>query len=610
MTKGQIGLRRIVQTLMPRVHVGAEEVLLDGTTSLTVDIAPEPTELRVRWIGNGWPQDVREALADLAIADNEAWPRNLVVVAKRLSSGSIKLLEERNANWADEGGNAEILAPGVIVSRRGSQPKAAERTIAWSESALDVAELLLSRQWPEGFGTTELADWTGWSSPRVSQLLSTFDRRGWTVKQGPTRGRGARRELVDAGGLLEEWSRGVNEGEDPIVREASRTISDIGAFLRQDLAPALSQNLSWALGGWAASEELAPYLTTVPTLQIYVHDDDLWEPLDNTLRAAGLKEVSEGGRVQFKRASSNVLERASSASGMSVVSAPRVYADLLRLGPRGEEAAEHLKETVVDPFHRRQRQGDPPDQMLAWERSVRERLSERIASNPRRDQVSDLYRHGTYSTSYIFKGGEAFESLPKFRRKLRGAVGGETGWPAWQLAEGTEQRARPVDAGIECWFDDTIFEDSAHSDFWRAEPTGKLSLIRGYDEDGEHSKLKPGTGIDLTLPVWRIAECLRHAGRLAASMNADRINFMVRWEGLQGRILQNYANNRRSLVGRYECAQSSVTSYIEFSAVETEPHLVSLTEALVAPLFEAFDFFEAPPDLFEDEVERMRGRTQ
>lgn len=609
MPKEQTRLRRILQTLMPRVDIGGEEVMLDGTTALRLNVASEPVQLRARWIGNGWPQDVREALADLAIGEDDPWPRDLVLVGRRLSSGSIELLEGLNGNWADEDGNAEILAPGVLVSRRDDRPKAPKRTIAWSGSALDVAELLLSRQWPEGFSTSELAHWSGWSAPRVSQLLSTFDRRGWTVKHGPTRGRGSRRELVDPGGLLDEWSKGILDGEDPVVREASRTMEDPGEFLRHDLAPALDQNLNWALGGWAASEELAPYLTAVPTLQIYVDEDDLWEPLDDALLAAGLKEVSEGGRVQFKRATSNMLDRTSSANGLDVVSAPRVYADLLRLGPRGKEAAEHLREVVIDPLHRRQHSSAPPEAMLTWERGVRDRLSKRIAASPG-PGAGAVYRYGTYSTSYILDGGRAVGSLPELRRRLRGAVGSETGWPAWQLAEGTHHRARPIDGGIECWFDDTTFKDSAHSDFWRAEPTGRLSLIRGYDEDGRDSPLKPGTGIDLTLPVWRIAECLRHAGRLADATGADRVGFMVRWEGLQGRTLENYANNRRRLTGRYECAQSSVTSYVEFSAAETEPSLISLTESLVAPLFEAFDFFEPPPDLYEDEVERMRSRTR
>jgi len=609
MVNSQNRLRRILQAVMPRVEVGNEEILLDGTTALRIDIASEPAQLRVQWIGNGWPQDVRGALEDLGIDEGHPWPRDLVLVGKRLSPGSIELLEGVGANWADEVGSAEILAPGIVVSRRGRRPKATERSIAWSGSALDVAELLLSSQWPEGFGTSELALATGWSAPRVSQLLSTFDRHGWTVKQGPTRGKGARRELVDASGLLDEWSKAILMGEDPVVREASRTIADVGDFLRHDLTPALSRNLSWALGGWAAGEELAPFLTAVPTLQIYVDEDDLWEPLDEALLDAGLKEVSEGGRVQFMRATSNMLERATDINGLSVMSAPRVYSDLLRLGPRGREAAEHLKEVVIDPLHRRQRATAPSEQMLGWEREVRERLSTRIASTSDPD-AGEVYRHGTYSTSYILEGGKAAESLPELRRKLRSAVGEETGWPAWQLAEGTDQRARPIDGGIECWFEDTIFEDSAHSDFWRAEPSGRLSLIRGYDEDGRDSRLKPGTGIDLTLPVWRIAECLRHAGRLAAAMDADRVSFMVRWEGLQGRTLESYANSRHRLVGRYECAQASVTSYVEFSAAETEPSLVSLTETLVTPLFEAFDFFEPPPDLYEDEVERMRSRTR
>src|SRR6478735_12713903 len=121
MVKSKIRLRRILQTLMPRVDVSDEEVLLDGTIALRLNIASEPTHLRVQWIGNGWPQDVRAALADLAIGEGDPWPRDLVLVGKRLSPGSIELLEGLNGNWADEAGNAEVLAPGVLVSRRGDR---------------------------------------------------------------------------------------------------------------------------------------------------------------------------------------------------------------------------------------------------------------------------------------------------------------------------------------------------------------------------------------------------------------------------------------------------------------------------------------------------------
>jgi hypothetical protein len=59
--------------------------------------------------------------------------------------------------------------------------------------------------------------------------------------------------------------------------------------------------------------------------------------------------------------------------------------------------------------------------------------------------------------------------------------------------------------------------DAAHCDFWRAAPTGRFFLMRGYQEDSQEA-VAPGTIIDVTLPIWRLSEGLLHAARMAAAL--------------------------------------------------------------------------------------------
>jgi hypothetical protein len=65
-----------------------------------------------------------------------------------------------------------------------------------------------------------------------------------------------------------------------------------------------------------------------------------------------LREVDEGGRVTFWPADPRVLELASKFQALPVVSAPRLFADLSSFGARGQDAADHVKEQLIDPLHR------------------------------------------------------------------------------------------------------------------------------------------------------------------------------------------------------------------------------------------------------------------
>ena len=304
----------------------------------------------VKWAGEGWPQDVRRAARDVP----DPWPSNVVVLAEQLSPGAIEWLRGRSANWADAAGQARVLGPdGLIVIREPARlpPKErSARSFRWSPSALTVAEAILSR--PDGpLRAVQLARQSRWSVPQVANVLKAFDTQGWTVKRGSARGPHAHRELIDADALLAAWSTGVAQRARR-TRIAHRATRDVLTLLRGQLAPALDRSAGWALSGWAALELAVPFATTTPSLQVYVAESDFAGPLSDAIEHAGLREIDEGGRVTFWAADARTLALATRRDAIPIVSAPRLFADLTALGGRGQDAADHVKELLIDPLHR------------------------------------------------------------------------------------------------------------------------------------------------------------------------------------------------------------------------------------------------------------------
>jgi hypothetical protein len=306
--------------------------------------------IEVKWAGEGWPQDVRRAASEVP----DPWPPEVVVLARQLSPGAIDWLRERGANWADEVGQARILGPGGLIVIREPRVAPAERSarsFRWSPSALTIAEAILSR--PDGpLRSAELARASEWSVPQAANVLKAFDAQGWTVKRGSARGPGAHRELIDADALLAAWSSGVAQAPRR-TRVAHRATRDVLALLREQLAPALGKDdVGWALSRWAGLELAAPFATTTPSLHVYVAADDFAGPLSDAIERAGLREVDEGGRVTFWAADARTLAFATRREEIPIVSPPRLFADLTALGGRGQDAADHVKELLIDPLRR------------------------------------------------------------------------------------------------------------------------------------------------------------------------------------------------------------------------------------------------------------------
>ncbi len=348
---------------MAEVEKRWQKILASVLEGATVEAAPSDSgadlvvrtrdgreiEIEVKWAGEGWPQDVRRVAASVG----ERWPENAVLLARSLSPGAIEWLRERGANWADEAGQARIVGPGgLVVIREVAQPpdrRSAPHSFSWSRSAIAIAEAILAHE-DRPLRVAELAKESDWSTAQAAKVLKAFDHEGWTAKQGPSRGPGAQRSLVDADGLLAAWSAAVADSP-RATRIAHRATKDVMALLRNDLVPALERTPGWAVSGWAGLELAAPFATTTPSLHIYIADTDFAASLSDAIEEAGLREVDEGGRVTFWATDARIFAFSRQVEDVPVVSAPRLFADLSSFSGRGGDAADHVKAELFDPLH-------------------------------------------------------------------------------------------------------------------------------------------------------------------------------------------------------------------------------------------------------------------
>ncbi len=311
---------------------------------VTITLGGSRYEFHLRSAGEGWPSDVQQVLS----SGRAPWPRDVVVIARHFSPGAIRLLRSRNANWVDAAGNVHIYALPALLIDRSAPPSAslAGFRFSWHPSSIDIAEELLSTH-RERIRVTELARDSGWSPPQVASVLHGFDEMGWTRRHGAGGGPSVWRELINPASMLEAWSAHLATQKFP-VHSAHALMRDPTVHLTERIAPALiANNTKWAATTWVAANLLAPYSTLLPSLHLYVPNEFLLSrSLETATEASGLREVESGANVEFRGADARVFKHLQ-MKRVPLVSSPRVYADLLALRGRAEDAAKHLRETVL-----------------------------------------------------------------------------------------------------------------------------------------------------------------------------------------------------------------------------------------------------------------------
>jgi transcriptional regulator with XRE-family HTH domain len=227
------------------------------------------------------------------------------------------------------------------------------------------------------------------------------------------------------------------------------------------------------------------------------------------------------------------------------------------------------------------------------------------------------FPHGWYRIDYALEGDIRDIELHKFTGVLQKAVVRHTGWSMFWLPRRPELEAHEVDGVIECWLApgdkagfDRPFYDAAHCDFWRAAPSGRMLLIRGYQEDAQET-FPPGTIFDTTLPIWRIGEAFLHAAKLASLIARDTEKATVRlralYTGLNGRDLRAWASPMSVDYfggGRSRTDEALLEGTAPAAAIDRE--LASFVYPLVSSLFERFGVTGISSSFVESELDRMR----
>ena len=321
----------VAAVLPPSVRVRRNR---ENGYSVDLELNGEP--VRVTWLGEGGLRQARELIAS-------AKDHPDIAAARVMSPGAREALSTAGIGWVDETGAAEIARGTLIVSRSGRAPSPRRKPPHWTPAVLAVAESLLCG----GRATVgTMQETTSLSAGSATNALRTLTELG-LLSAAARRGRNAARRVSDADRLLDAYANAAAALMPSISLSIGVTWRDPLAGLSETGRQWDDAGISWAATGVAAASELAPYLTTVTTCDVYV-DRKTIAGLEWVAANAGLRPI-EGGRLTLRPYPTVTAERlATTSNGLRLVPWPRAYADLRVVGVRGEESAEHLRETIRD----------------------------------------------------------------------------------------------------------------------------------------------------------------------------------------------------------------------------------------------------------------------
>jgi hypothetical protein len=248
--------------------------------------------------------------------------------------------------------------------------------------------------------------------------------------------------------------------------------------------------------------------------------------------------------------------------------------------------------------------------LVEFERGGLERWNQLIRDLPEDDDARMLL--GRYEISFELLDVAAAGSAGELRRRM--AIASQvkhTGWGPFVQLSRREFEPRIVNGNVEAWpgqpVEDRMARNSAHCDYWCANPSGRFFLVRGYDED-TISGVEPGRIIDITLPIWRVGEILLYASRIARNFAENpQISVRCRFRGLNNRRLGSADRMRRFFMDDSRiCHDDEVSLSTAATAAEMGDNLIEVLHPLLVPLYERFNFFELTLDLVRAEVGRMR----
>lgn len=252
------------------------------------------------------------------------------MVAPYVSGPSAEACRDLGLSWADFAGNGQISAPGLYVHIQGlpnpHHVHRAPKSVFTPKASRVVHAMLLDVGWL--WRTAELAEAAGVSIGQVSMVKKALENQGWIeAKHGGSR-------VVEPGQVLAEWASQYKP------RREARHYFSVDA--PSELEMKVSQlEPDAALAEFSAAARYGPHVR-YQRVAFYAPS---WS--EERARALGLR--SSGSANVTVYVTPEPLRFAKCVDGAQCASPIQTYLDLVALGGRGRDAAEHLLETVILP---------------------------------------------------------------------------------------------------------------------------------------------------------------------------------------------------------------------------------------------------------------------
>lgn len=334
--------------------LGAEAArLLAGVDGIEVAVR-EPRARRsdatVRFAGVTKPVDIElkkylnAATAwQLVRRAEEGADRHLLVVTGQATDEARDILERHGVGMVDGAGNAHLELPGLLLhieGRRTKEPRP-QRAARLSGKAGIVAQALLlapDRTWQ----IHEVAEAAGVSDALAHRVLARLEAEGLVASEGA--GPARVRRVVNATALLDLWA------EENVDRAVERTTGFRLARTPKELVAAVADrfgkaDITYAVTRSAAAMALAPFVTSVPTVDVWVESGIT---LKAVLDALDAERVETGANLVLTQTPGDApLAFRQEHDGTWLVNPMRLYYDLRKDPRRGREQADRLRQEMI-----------------------------------------------------------------------------------------------------------------------------------------------------------------------------------------------------------------------------------------------------------------------
>jgi DNA-binding IscR family transcriptional regulator len=292
---------------------------------------------------------INAAKAHQLIKFAEGLPRetHLLTVARSSTEEARRLLQDAGIGLIDAQGNIRIDLPGLFLWTEGHAAKPerdedkGDPPVKLTGKAGVAAQALL-REPQRWWHVTDLASAAEVSPALAHRVFSRLKRDDLITVDGT--GPKRVRRISDATALLDLLAE---ELQDRRVKHlpAFRLARDARAHARILSDQLTNAGVDHAVTGPAGAARLAPFVTSIPVVDIWITDAI---DLDLAAETAGAESVIEGNNILLRQEPADApLVFRTRVDGVWTVNPFRLYCDLRRDPRRGKEQADRLRQEVI-----------------------------------------------------------------------------------------------------------------------------------------------------------------------------------------------------------------------------------------------------------------------